>query len=245
MKHQTQTDDEPILDLTNRTVVFIFLGLLVISGCFFVAGYVFRMRGEATRPPVNYADAGSAINSKVENNPGVEAFNRMSGIVNERVKPPSVVHDTPTPELPKPAVFAAASPETTAAVSAAAPPVVSEPPVSTPDPRDKPKPQPKETLNKPVQSAAKVTLPPAVAADSAKTVYSVQVAAFRARREAELKAKEVEAKGFEPRIEMPLTSDDYYRLKIGNFATRAEAEEMENRLKKSGFDTMIRESKRN
>jgi len=73
----------------------------------------------------------------------------------------------------------------------------------------------------------------------------VQVAAFRVLREAEIKARELESKGFEPRIEMPQTSDDYYRLRIGRFATRTEAADVASRLKGNGFDTMIIETKGN
>jgi len=80
---------------------------------------------------------------------------------------------------------------------------------------------------------------------STRSVYSVQVAAFRARRGAEVRAKELEAKGFEYRIEQPQTLDDYYRLRVGGFATRAEAAEMAGRLKESGFEAIIIETNGN
>lgn len=97
-----------------------------------------------------------------------------------------------------------------------------------------------DTWQKPV-SATPPTVAPTV---FESTTYSVQLAAFISRREAEKKAMEVEAKGFNPWIEPPLKSGDYYKIKVGSFATRAEAVEMSSQLKRNGFDTMIIESKR-
>ena len=263
MEHKKETDKERVfdLDLDNKKLILIFLVIVAVCGSFFIAGYIMGNRGDS--PPMNYAGA-----SVAGNNSGMESYNRMNGAGNERDLPPSAVTVPPlarsegtsskavvsasvqTDPLETTAVVPASAAtdvvktkpvETTSAVSAAAPVVTSVPPVSV----NKPDPQPKETTGKTANATAPKITPPAKQAAVEGSLYSVQVAAFRARREAETKARELEAKGFEYRIELPPTPGDYYRIKVGNFATRAAAGEMANRLKENGFDTMITQNKGN
>ena len=252
------------LDLDNRKLSIIFFALLVICGCFFVAGYILGNRADP--PPVNYADAGTSANTRIKDNSGSEAYNRMNEIVSEQVqRSPAFTDPLPAPaeaavpvyEIPNSDLFAlpeastiVLNPEpsvpvkTTAAVQAAA--------VSTDKPKPPPQESPKlpETPSKTVAKVEGKTVPSAKQAEakqatSANVVYSVQVAAFRARGDAEATSMELEAKGFDSRIEPPQTSNDYYRIRVGRFATREEANEMANRLRRSGFETMISEIKGN
>jgi len=253
MGRQTETDNESdVLDIDSRKGVLIFFGFLIICGCFFVAGYV--MGNKAAPQPEKYADAGNTGNISRKENTGAESYNRSNEKSGEPVTlPPAVIEPPPAQtEIIVPAAAVTGS-EQREQLEAAPDnsPAVSVPAVSAPVLADKPKPQSKETPqkketpNKAAAPTAEKTTSPAKQASSAKPVYSVQVAAFRARREAEIKSRELEAKGFESRIEPPPTPGDYYRLKVGNFTTRAAAAEMAERLKKSGFDTMISESKGN
>ena len=263
MADKKETDKERVfdLDLDNKKLILIFFVIIAVCGSFFVAGYIMGNRGDSS--PMNYANA-----SVAGNNSGKESYNRMNGVGSERDLPPSAVTVPPLARSEgtnsKAVVSASAQPDplettavvptatatdvvktepvkTTSAVSAAAPVVASVPPVSV----DKPAPQPKETTVKTANATAPKTTPLAKQAVVEGSVYSVQVAAFRARREAEIKARELEAKGFEYRIELPPTPGDYYRIKVGNFATRAAAGEMAKRLKENGFDTMITQNKGN
>ena len=95
---------------------------------------------------------------------------------------------------------------------------------------EKPAPVPK-AVAKPEEK--KPVAAPAVK-QSGPVTYSVQVGAFRVRREAETKGKMLKAKGFECRIDLPETPDDLYLVKVGRFSSRAEAKAMQLRLKKSG-----------
>jgi len=248
MAHQTETDidNEPVLDIDSRKGVLIFFGFLVICGCFFVAGYV--MGNKAVPSPENYADASLDGNLRAKGNSGIETYSRLNETAVEPVKPPSSVIE-PAPAPPEIIVpYAAVSDRDRrepSEIAPAASPAVSTPVVSTPVTVDKPKPQPNEAANKTASPTAVKATSPAKQAASATAAYSVQVAAFRARREAEIKAGELEAKGFDARIESPPTPGDYYRLKVGSFATRAAAAEMAERLKQNGFDTMISETKGN
>jgi len=238
MEHQIKMDTERELDLTNRTLTLIFFGFLAICGCFFVAGYILGKGAVPT--PVNYADRGDAGNSRRIDNYGAETHDRTDEIVSEPITPPSAVIE-PSSARPESPGSATAVSDTVQSASLETAPAVSVPPVSI----DKPKPQSKETPNKTANASAEKPAPPVKQAASAKAAYSVQVAAFRARRETEPTVKELEARGFESRVEPPPTPGDYYRIKVGSFATRAEAAKMAEQLKKNGFDTMISEIKGN
>lgn len=73
-----------------------------------------------------------------------------------------------------------------------------------------------------------------------RTGYSVQVGAFRQRREAEAKARMLRGKGFESRIEAPGSPEELYRLKVGSFKSRADAIAVQRQLEKSGFRSFVK-----
>ena len=260
MAHQTGMDKEYDLDLDSRKMVLIFFGFLAICGCFFVAGYVIGNKADSRA--VNYADTSIAGNSRIKDNSGVAAPDINNEIVRERASvPPAVTEPSPAePTIQIPAATVSNNvvtdavqyepQETATAVSAAEIPAVAETPASSLSSNTTELP-PKEipnktaagsTVDEKTATAAKVNAPAKQAA-AAKVAYAVQVAAFRARREVEIKARELEVKGFEPRIEPPQTPGDYYRLKVGSFATRAEASELAKQLVEKGFETMITEIK--
>jgi cell division protein FtsN len=95
----------------------------------------------------------------------------------------------------------------------------STPPAPTPTSADKPKP--------------KVTAEPAL-------TFSVQVGAFKDKSMLDAKAQMLRQKGFKVRIEPPQTSGDFYLLKIGKYRARAEAEAMQERLKKIGISSFVK-----
>jgi cell division protein FtsN len=70
--------------------------------------------------------------------------------------------------------------------------------------------------------------------------YTVQVGAFVKKEEAAIRGKELQAKGFDYRIEPPVPPDKFYYVKVGNFDTRAEAVATQLRLKESGFSCFIK-----
>ena len=114
-------------------------------------------------------------------------------------------------------------------------------------PRLEPAPKPAEVpAPKPAAAPAPKPAPkpaparPASARQAESTSYSVQVGAFRARREAESVGRDLREKGFTSRIEVPGSADGLYLVKVGKFATRAEAAAMQLRLKNSGFQCFIK-----
>ena len=96
---------------------------------------------------------------------------------------------------------------------------------------------PAEPAPAPKKETAK---PAAVSAPAASAGYTVQVGAFRQRQQVEVKAQLLRSKGFDCRIEVPQSSEDLYLLKVGQFKTRAEAVEVQLRLKKNGIGSFIK-----
>jgi cell division protein FtsN len=75
---------------------------------------------------------------------------------------------------------------------------------------------------------------------SSPIIYSVQVGAFRVKSEVESKAKTLHDKGYDCRIEEPKSSEGFYLLKVGKYKSLADAKGMMNRLKKSGYPSIIK-----
>jgi cell division protein FtsN len=80
-------------------------------------------------------------------------------------------------------------------------------------------------------------------AQPAAISYSVQVGAFRQRKEAEAKAAVLQSKKYACVIEPSGGPDGLYLLKVGKYESRADAIAMQNRLKKDGFTTFIKTNK--
>ena len=230
MGYQTDTDDGHELVLDNKKLTLIFIGLLVVCGCFFVAGRLsVRYDGGAELAvgtdfndpsPMNTGSRAAIVDS-----PDLENYNRMNGIVSkpEGTTPPPIVTESPLPPVESQSTSPVQIASTTPSAAA-----------------DESKPTPKESVERIAKEVARKVLPPATPAVSEKNALSVQVAAFHARREAELKAREVKAKGFDPRIEVPSSPEGWYRIKVGRFDTRAEANAVVSQIKASGFDAMIK-----
>jgi len=73
-----------------------------------------------------------------------------------------------------------------------------------------------------------------------KKQFSVQVGSFNSRRNADKLVQRLSRQGFEARVEMPAGDKDrLYRVKIGKFASRTEAEATAARLKKMKYGTKI------
>lgn len=104
-------------------------------------------------------------------------------------------------------------------------------------------PEPVQSLPEPKAAAAEVK-PAAREEPIAKpATYSVQVGAFRQKKELDAKTKLLEEKGFQCRTEPPQGPDQLHLLKVGIFKTRAEAVAMQLRLKKSGFPSFVKTNK--
>lgn len=99
-----------------------------------------------------------------------------------------------------------------------------------------------KAVTSPAPPATKpATTQPVTPAKPAGTAfYSCQVGAFRQQKEAQTKANELKARGYDSVIEAPVSTNGLFLLKVGRFSTRAEAVAMQTRLKKAGYSSFIK-----
>ncbi len=77
-------------------------------------------------------------------------------------------------------------------------------------------------------------------ASSTKSTYTVQVGAFRQRREADIKADALKAKGYDFVVKTPASADGLFLVQVGVFNSKPEAVAMEKKLMKDGFDCILK-----
>ena len=98
-----------------------------------------------------------------------------------------------------------------------------------------------EPLPEPVQAVVKGPEPSAPVAAAAETgSYTVQVGAFRQRREADAAAARLKAKGYDCTIDVPTSPKALFILKVGSYSTRADAAAAQVRLQRDGFKSFVK-----
>ena len=132
------------------------------------------------------------------------------------------------PTLPTPGVASVPAP------SAVPPPPVTAPVLLPPPPADTSRPvstQPPATVATAADTAARPVAPAPAPAATGGRVYSVQVAAFSARADAERLMGSFVAAGIEARVDGTVAP---FRVRIGRYATRGEASRVAEDFRKRG-----------
>jgi cell division protein FtsN len=217
-RHPAEPAFEFVLD--NRKLIVIFALLMAVCAGFFVFGFVEGKRqavqSEVPKaPPSVETPPASAEGNKVPANPAPAVAEPP---IRDQLEWYKNVKDRPE--------SAAKRKETPARAKAAK---KGEPASTT----GTAKPETKTSL--PTDSS--VGLAPAN-----KATYSVQVAAYRNRKDAEARAAVLKSKGYEFTIEPSSTQENLYQLKVGRFDSRDEAAAMVLRLKRDGFSTLIKKT---
>jgi len=208
--------------LDNRKLIVIFALLIAVCAGFFVFGFVEGKR-QAVQSEVPKAPSSvetppapaSAEGNKVPSNPAPAAAEPP---IRDQLEWYKNVKDRPE--------SAAKRKESPARAKAAK---KGEPTSTT----GAAKPETKTSL--PTDSSAGLSPAP-------KATYSVQVAAYSNRQDAEAQAVKLTSKGYEFTIEPSGTQKNPYQVKVGRFDSRAAAEAMERRLKRDGFATLIKKT---
>lgn len=87
-------------------------------------------------------------------------------------------------------------------------------------------------------SAVQVNSP--VRVMSVDASFSIQVGSFKSKKNAGNLARQLQSRGYEARVVMPVSADDMlFRVRVGSFATRVEAESAAGRLRDAGYSTKI------
>jgi cell division septation protein DedD len=159
--------------------------------------------------------------------------------VTEQVTPPPVVPPTVNPPLetaPPGAAAGSAQPipseetgQAKKAAPAAAPPTSAQPPSSA--------------ATRPAAPATATAPPLAAPGVEVGSAFTVQVAASRNQQDAEKLVKELKARGYAVFVVTPEfahANDNLFRVQVGPFATREEAEQVRAKIAKEGFKPFIR-----
>lgn len=198
------------LDLDNRKLIIGFALLMALFAGFFVFGFV-----EGKRQALQNRQAGA-----------VEAAASEAGAPGTEVKPAPAA--TPTLDEKK----VSEQLDWYKNVNSRAPVKVKKTlPQSAPE---------RSGAAAPKAAASQADKAPQPSAGAGRISYTVQVGAFRQLQEAQRKAAALKAKGYASYIDPPKAPNDYYLLKVGRFDSRATAIEMQLRLKKDGFTTLIK-----
>jgi cell division protein FtsN len=208
-----QDDGFHEIQLNGKQLVFLFMAATVVSVVIFLCG-VLVGRGVRAERAATVADA--SLNAPDDTAPTPAAASPT---------PPPAGSD-PTAAAPPPAVddlsyfnrLEKASPAPEQLKAAAPKPT----PTPTPAPADRPPPAPSK--------APAPTVPAANRADG--DAWAVQIAALNARGDAEAIAKQMSSKGYTAYVVAPATGTTVYRVRIGTFKTKHEAEAVAARLQK-------------
>ncbi len=242
MAHHTQPDDAfREIQLNGKQLVFLFMVATVVSVVIFLCG-VFVGRGvRADRAPLA-AETTAPATPVTTPDVAPPATPPPAGSDPTTAPPPPAVDELSyfdrleargsAPEKLKPA-----SDKTAAAVAERQPPASAEKVAARAADRKEPlstvgSPTPKSTGGAgDAPPAAATPDAPAASAVPAGQGFALQVTALKERNEAEAVAKRLAAKGYAAYVMTPANGTPrYYRVRIGKFSTRREAEDVATKL---------------
>ncbi len=218
--HSGENASQLVLD--NRRLIIAFAFLIIICGSFFVIGYVEGKRQSLTRRSGQPAATGE-IADTASAEPVEE---KKAGVKPETAADKAVGEDLDWYQNVKRKATEPVQGLKPPAASGSNRAVAESPAGSNPshDPAGK-------------QAALKPSNAPQA---QGKVTYSVQVGAFRHKKEAEAKAEVLKAKHYKYVIEPSGGTDSLFLLKVGRYESRADAVAMQLRLKRDGFVTFIK-----
>lgn len=236
MAYQSSDDGFREIQLNGKQLVFLFMAATVVSVVIFLCGVlVGRGARSAAADPATVASAEPVVTEIPVDTPAAAP---PAATQPEVAEPPP----TPTEELTyyerlekdKPPAETLKPAESRRQKPAPPPPAVtrSTPPAAAPaiTPAATPAPQP----TTPPPAATATPAPETVAGEPGGPGYVVQVAALQVRNEADTIAKRLSGKGYPAYVTAPTSgaSAPIYRVRVGKYKSRREAEQVASRLEK-------------
>jgi cell division septation protein DedD len=240
------------IQLNGKQLIFLFMAVTVVSVVIFLFGVLV---GRGVR---DGAGAAEVAGSEVAPDPGLAPVADNAPTLTPSGGAPSpapaappaeelsyaerLLRDTPPEETLKPSGTAQAAPARPQIRTPPAPaPAVQEPVAEKAPPPPAPKERaPAVAATPPQPQAVQPTSVPAPAAevrasDPSGPGFAVQVAAYRDRRDADILAKQLAAKGYPAFVMDPVkgTSTALFRVRVGKYKTLKDAEAVEARLQTS------------
>jgi cell division septation protein DedD len=231
-----QDDGFHEIQLNGKQLVFVFMAATVVSVVIFLCG-VLVGRGVRAERATAMADASSSAPVATPSVPPPQPAPAAPGSDPTVAAPPPAAEDLsyfnrlekkgqpaetlkPASEKPAPSADRAARETAKAEKSAAPAPVPA-----------RPAPEPKESPRKPSPEALQAAQ--TVPNEPSGSGFALQITALRERGEAETIAKRLSAKGYAAYVmRPPAGTPAVYRVRVGKFKTRHEAEAIAARLQK-------------
>jgi DedD protein len=232
LSHQTQDDGFHEIQLNGKQLVFLFIAATVVSVVIFLCGVLVGRGVRAGQGGIADVSPSSTVADTSSQQPAPAPVTTPAG------SDPTAAPAPPPPaddlsyfdRLQKPNAAAEKLKAT-----AERPPVVERPAPAAP--RDTPPPAPAATRDTPPppapKEAAQAPAAEAGRAEPAGQGFAVQIAALNVRSEADAIAKRLSSKGYAAYVLAPADgTPSVYRVRIGKFPTRREAETIAARLQK-------------
>ncbi len=236
MAHAVQDDSFREIQLNGKQLVFLFMAATVVSVVIFLCGVIVGRGVRAERSIGTEAGASSPADPALTPASGSTPAATVADADPTKVSPPSPAAEgeyeytklgdkNPSvgklkPEHDKASANAApvvAKPAPAATTKTPAAPVAAPVPAPTVTPKDAPKEAPHTDL----------------APEPTQSGFAVQIAALNVLSEAEAIAKRLNSKGYKAYVLSPANgTPSVYRVRVGKYGTRREAESIAERLQK-------------
>ena len=247
MTSQTADDGFHEIQLNGKQLVFLFMAATVVSVVIFLCGVLV---GRGVR-----AERSAAESAVLVDQPAVEATTATAGATTSaendprKALPPNAVDDLSyTHRLENPQPIAEQLKPSTAPNTSSSQPAVADAPLPTPRPVPVATAAPAAPKPAPPVAAATATTPAATTTAAAtpvrsapapvassKAAFVVQLAALNSRGEADAMVKRLSARGYEAYVQGPAAGGpSVFRVRVGNYQTRREAESVAARIEKEG-----------
>ncbi len=206
------TQDEAFheIQLNGKQLVFLFMAATVVSVVIFLCGVLVGRNVRTQRASVDVAAAESSLTPAPAPTPAEEhpAYGGLD-------KPGPKADSLKKPDNAKTAGEAESGPKTPPPAASKAEPEPASPPATA---TEKPATRPSATAG---------------IAESTGQGFAVQIAAVNARSEADAMAKRLASKGYSAYVLAPVSGmPSVYRVRVGKFSTRREAESVAAKLQK-------------
>jgi DedD protein len=227
LSHQAQDDGFHEIQLNGKQLVFLFIAATVVSVVIFLCGVLVGRGVRTAQTAIADASPTSTVADRSPQRPAAAPAPTPAG------SDPTAAAAPPAPpeelsyfdrlQKPKaPAEQLKPTTERSAAVGRPAPPEARDTPPSHPAKESQ---RPKDPAPAPVADAAR--------AEPAGQGFAVQIAALNVRSEADAIARRLSSKGYAAYVLPPADgTPSVYRVRIGKFPTRREAETIAARLQK-------------
>jgi DedD protein len=224
---QAQDDGFHEIQLNGKQLVFLFMAATVVSVVIFLCG-VLVGRGVRAERGAGEITATNPATETMPQQPSAPAATPAGSDPTAAAPPPAVDDLSYFNRLEKPSAPAEqlkAAPDKRATADRPTTPAESR---ATP-PSPAPAPAPKE----PARPASAQATPAMAAAEPGGSGFAVQIAALNVRSEADAIAKRLASKGYSAYVLAPASgTPSVYRVRVGKFPTRREAESMAAKLQK-------------